>query len=93
MFNFLKILRRFKISTAFSIIIFMTIIAVTTAAYSKLYSENKLTLDNNLKSQGESILNFSGVLLKSRNEKFFGGENHDTPYAGESQEVSSSNTK
>ena len=75
----LKQLRKFKISTAFSIIIFITIVSVTTAAYFKLYSENKHTLDNNLKSQAESILNFAGVLLNSRNEKFFSGESQEIP--------------
>ena len=83
----LKFLRTFKISTAFSLIIFATIVVVTTAAYSKLYNENKITLDKNLKNQAESILNFADVLLKSRNEKFFGGASHDKPYEGESQEV------
>ena len=75
----LQQLRKFKISTAFSIIIFITIVSVTTAAYFKLYSENKNTLDNNLKNQAESILNFAGVLLKSRNEKFFSGESPEIP--------------
>ena len=75
----LKQLRRFKISTAFSIIIFITIVSVTTAAYLKLYSENKNTLDHNLKNQAESILNFAGVLLNSRNEKFFSGESPEIP--------------
>ncbi|WP_373070746.1 methyl-accepting chemotaxis protein [Sulfurimonas sp.] len=75
----LKQLRKFKISTAFSIIIFLTIVTITTAAYLKLYTENKHTLDNNLKSQAESILNFAGVLLNSRNEKFFSGESPEIP--------------
>jgi methyl-accepting chemotaxis protein len=75
----LEQLRKFKISTAFSIIIFLTIVTITTAAYFKLYTENKKTLDDNLKSQAESILNFAGVLLKSRNEKFFSGESSEIP--------------
>jgi len=75
----LKQLRKFKISTAFSIIIFITIVTITTVAYLKLYSENKVTLENNLKAQAESILNFADVLLNSRNEKFFSGESPEIP--------------
>jgi len=75
----LTYLRKFKISTAFSIIIFITIVSITTAAYWKLYTENKNTLDNNLKTKAESILNFADVLLKSRNEKFFSGESPEIP--------------
>ena len=75
----LKILRRFKISTAFSFLILMTSITVTTSAYMKLYSENKIQYDKNLKTKAESILNFAGVLLESRNEKFFSGESPEVP--------------
>ncbi len=84
MFNFL---RRFKISTAFSFLIFLTLMMITTAAYWKLYNENKVQYNHNLKTKAESILNFADVLLESRNEKFFGGENHDIAFSGESQEV------
>jgi len=72
-------LRKFKIGTAFSIVIFFTIVMVTTAAYWKLYSENKLVYEDNLKTKAESILNFAGVLLDSRNEKFFSGESPEIP--------------
>lgn len=75
----LTILRKFKISTAFSLIIFITIVMVTTAAYWKLYSENKNEYDKNLKTKAESILNFADVLLESRNEKFFSGESPEVP--------------
>ena len=75
----LKSLRRFKIGTAFSLIIFLTIVIVTTAAYMKLYSENKLQYEDNLKTKAESILNFAKVLLDSRNEKFFSGESPEVP--------------
>ena len=75
----LKFLRRFKIGTAFSMVIFLTIVVVTTAAYSKLYSENKKVYENNLKTKAESILNFADVLLDSRNEKFFSGESPEVP--------------
>jgi len=74
-----KFLRKFKIGTAFSIVIFFTIVMVTTAAYWKLYSENKLVYEDNLKTKAESILNFAGVLLDSRNEKFFSGESPEIP--------------
>ena len=75
----LKLLRKVKIGTAISVILFITILMVTTAAYWKLYSENKLEYENNLKSKAESILDFAGVLLNSRNEKFFSGESPEVP--------------
>ena len=74
-----KTLRRFKIGTAFSLVIFITIITVTTAAYYKLYSQNKHVYENDLKTKAESILNFASVLLESRNEKFFSGESPEVP--------------
>jgi len=77
--NILKKLRKFRISTAFSLIIFITIVSITTSAYMKLYSENKVDYTHNLKSQAESILNFADVLLDSRNEKFFNGESPEVP--------------
>ncbi|MEN8302625.1 MAG: methyl-accepting chemotaxis protein [Campylobacterota bacterium] len=83
----LKQLRRFKISTAFSLLIFLTIVIVTTATYWKLYNANKIQYNKNLKTEAEAILNFADVLLESRNEKFFGGTNHDKAYEGESQEI------
>jgi len=83
----LKSLRKFKISTAFSLIIFITIVVVTTVAYSKLYNENKNEYTKNLRTKAESILNFADVLLASRNEKFFGGAQHNKPYEGTSQEI------
>lgn len=75
----LAFLRKFKISTAFSLIIFFTIVIVTTATYWKLYTENKNEYNKNLKTKAESILNFAGVLLESRNEKFFSGESPEIP--------------
>ncbi len=75
----LSFLRIFKISTAFSIIIFITIVMVTSAAYLKLYTENKNKYSSDLKTKAESILNFAGVLLNSRNEKFFSGESPEIP--------------
>lgn len=75
----LKFLRKYKISTSFSIIIFITIVAVTTTAYFKLYSANKKGYENNLQTKAESILNFADVLLESRNEKFFSGASQEIP--------------
>ncbi len=72
-------LRRFKISTAFSFLILMISMIVTTSAYMKVYSENKIQYDKNLQTKAESILNFAGVLLESRNEKFFSGESPEVP--------------
>jgi len=77
--NILKKLRKFRISTAFSLIIFITIVSITTSAYMKLYSENEKEYTSNLKSKAESILNFADVLLESRNEKFFSGESSEVP--------------
>jgi len=74
-----QILRRFKISTAFSFLILMISMIVTTSAYMKVYSENKIQYDKNLRTKAESILNFAGVLLESRNEKFFSGESPEVP--------------
>ncbi|MEA1956636.1 MAG: methyl-accepting chemotaxis protein [Campylobacterota bacterium] len=82
-----KLLRYFKISTAFSFLIFLTLMIVTSSAYWKLYNENKIQYEKNLKTKAESILNFADVLLESRNKKFFGGDNSDIAFAGESQEV------
>ena len=75
----IKLLRKFKISTTFSILIFTTIVIVTTAAYSKLYNANKISYEENLKAQASSILDFADVLLNSRNEKFFSGESTEIP--------------
>jgi len=77
--GFVSFLRKYKISTAFSMIIFIVIVSVTSAAYYKLYSENKIQLKENLKSKAISILNFADVLLDSRNEKFFSGKSSEIP--------------
>jgi len=79
MFNILRKLRKFKISTAFSLIIFLTMLLVTTSAYMKLYNNNKHEYSENLRTKAESILNFADVLLESRNEKFFSGESPEVP--------------
>ena len=74
-----KFIRKFKLATVAGIIVSMTSIVVTSAAYYKLYTENSKAMQNNLRSQGESILNFADVLFQSRNEKFFSGESPEIP--------------
>jgi len=74
-----KILRKFKLATVAGFIISLTILFVTSIAYTKLYSDNKEAMLKNLKSQGESVLNFADVLFQSRNEKFFSGESPEIP--------------
>ncbi len=43
------------------------------------YKTQKETLDRGLYTKAESILNFAGILLESRNEKFFSGESPEIP--------------
>ena len=75
----LRLFRRFTLATSAGIIVSIVLILVTSAAYYKLYMDNKAALLENLKSQGESILNFADVLFESRNEKFFSGESSEIP--------------
>ncbi len=72
-------LSQYKLSTMFSIIIFIVALTVSTIVQSVKYNESKLTLENNLKSKAESILDFADVLLESRNEKFFSNESPEVP--------------
>ena len=74
-----KLFRRFKLATSAGIIVSVVLIVVTSAAYYKLYSDNQKALLHNLKSEGETILNFADVLFQSRNEKFFSGESPEIP--------------
>ncbi len=74
-----KFFRRFKLATTAGIIVSIVLIIVTSAAYYKLYSDNQKAMLHNLKSEGESILNFADVLFESRNEKFFSGESPEIP--------------
>ena len=76
MFNIFK---KLKLATAAGIIVSIVIILVTSLAYFKLYTENKNALRNNLKQQGEMVLNFADVLFESRNQKFFSGESPEIP--------------
>lgn len=74
-----KLLSRYQLSTMFSIVIFMIALAVSSVVQTMKYNESKATLENNLKSKAESILDFADVLLESRNEKFFSGQSDEIP--------------
>ncbi len=74
-----RFFRKYKLATSAGIIVSFILIIVTSAAYYKLYTDNKNALLHNLKSEGESILNFADVLFESRNEKFFSGESTEIP--------------
>jgi len=75
----IRFLRKFHLATVAGIIVSITIILVTSAAYLKLYSENKNAMLDNLRLQAESVLNFADVLFESRNEKFFSGASDEIP--------------
>ncbi len=75
----LSFFQKLKLASAAGIIVSVVLIIVTSAAYYKLYTENKNAMLHNLKSQGETILNFADVLFQSRNEKFFSGESPEIP--------------
>ncbi|MEY4503946.1 MAG: hypothetical protein RL154_238 [Pseudomonadota bacterium] len=61
-----------------SIVIFF-IVLVMGAAYVFQYSEIKHNFETNLRSKAVAILDFAGVLLDSRNAKFFSGESPEVP--------------
>ena len=73
------IFKKLKLASAAGIIVSIVLIFVTSAAYWKLYNDNKKALLHNLKQEGSTILNFADVLFKSRNEKFFSGESSEIP--------------
>ncbi len=70
---------KFKLSVMFSIIFAIVFIAISSVFYVSDYISQKNTLQNNLKSKAQSILDFAGVLLESRNEKFFSGDSSEIP--------------
>ena len=70
---------KLKLSVMFSIIFAIVFIAISSVFYVSDYISQKNTLQNNLKSKAQSILDFAGVLLESRNEKFFSGESSEIP--------------
>ena len=74
-----KLFRRFKLATSAGIIVSLVLIVITSAAYYKLYTDNQKAMLHNLKSEGETVLNFADVLFESRNEKFFSGESPEIP--------------
>ncbi len=54
-------------------------IVISAVFYIYDYQTQKATLKHNLKSQADSVLDFAGSLLESRNEKFFSGESFEVP--------------
>jgi len=71
--------RTYKLATMFSIMFAVAFIAVSAGFYWYGYMTQKDTLKANMHSKAESILDFAGVLLESRNEKFFSGESTEIP--------------
>ncbi len=63
----------------FSIAIFVVALVVSTAIQTIKYQQNKTVLEEKLRSEATSILNFADVLLESRNQKFFSGESNEVP--------------
>ncbi len=70
---------KFPLSVMFSIIIFIVALTVSTVIQTIKYHQAKTVLENNLKQQAISVLNFADVLLESRNKKFFSGESQEIP--------------
>ncbi len=71
--------KKYKLATMFSIMFSVAFIAISTGFYWYDYQAQKETLKANMNSKAESILDFAGVLLDSRNEKFFSGESPEIP--------------
>ena len=63
----------------FSVMFAGMFIAVSAFFYIHDYNTKKQALVENINSKAESILDFAGVLLESRNEKFFSGESSEVP--------------
>ena len=70
---------KFPLSVMFSIIIFIVALTISTVIQTIKYHQAKTVLENNLKQQAISVLNFADVLLESRNKKFFSGESQEIP--------------
>ncbi len=75
----LKHPKKYKLATMFSIMFSIAFITISAGFYWYDYKTQKDTLDRNMHSKAESILDFAGVLLESRNEKFFSGESPEIP--------------
>ncbi|MEA1919882.1 MAG: methyl-accepting chemotaxis protein [Campylobacterota bacterium] len=71
--------KTYKLATMFSIMFSVAFIAISSGFYWYDYKTQKDTLDQNIHSKAESILDFAGALLESRNEKFFSGESMEIP--------------
>jgi methyl-accepting chemotaxis protein len=74
-----KQLSKLKLSTMFSLIIFIIVLATSLIVQSIKYNQSKEAMEENLISKARSILDFADVLLESRNEKFFSGESAEVP--------------
>ena len=71
--------RNYKLATMFSVMFAVAFIVVTAFFTYYDYRSQKEVLDQNLHSQGRTVLDFAGALLESRNEKFFSGESFEVP--------------
>jgi methyl-accepting chemotaxis protein len=71
--------KKSKLATMFSIMFAGAFVVISIIFYSYDYISQKRTLEENMKSKAESILDFAGVLLESRNEKFFSGQSPEIP--------------
>ncbi len=71
--------KTYKLATMFSIMFSVAFIGISIVFYTYDYKSEKEALDNNLRAQAESILDFAGVLLETRNEKFFSGASSEIP--------------
>ncbi|MEA1915950.1 MAG: methyl-accepting chemotaxis protein [Campylobacterota bacterium] len=70
---------KYKLATMFSIMFAGAFIFISSFFYIYDYVSQKEILEKNMKSKAESILDFAGVLLESRNEKFFSGASPEIP--------------
>lgn len=75
----LKHPRNYKLATMFSIMFASAFIVISSIFYWYDYENEKASLHQNLHSKASSILDFAGVLLESRNAKFFSGESPEIP--------------
>lgn len=71
--------KKYKLATMFSIMFSIAFASISALFYYYDYASEKETLEGNLRAQAHSILDFAGVLLESRNEKFFSGASGEIP--------------
>lgn len=71
--------RSYRLATMFSIMFATAFILISSIFYGLDYVNKKESLHQGLYSKASSILDFAGVLLESRNEKFFSGESPEIP--------------